>query len=179
VPRNAGIIGPLAVATSFIAGGVWGLAGQQHNAGTGTWPDPSGGYSARYWKFTSISAALGGSKLQVSEMQFAGQLQNDVGTATVTNSVGTDASYWRDEVFNAWSDSIGPPIPTWMLFDFGSDLVVRYIRQWKGDANDRQIDTCTISYSSDDSSYTSLGSLSIPQSSGGNSTPGNWLDLTP
>ena len=131
-----------------------------------------GAVSARYWRITSLSVP-DVAFLEISEVQLLdGSTVVSSGKTYSTNPALTGGSLGdlfdgnlTTRAFWAKADAIDPSF--YLKVDLGTAMVVDGVKQGGFDNSNRYMSAFTLQYSSDDSSWTTLGSKS------GLSYPGN------
>ena len=125
--------------------------------------------SARYWRVNSLTVS--GLYLEISELQFFNGATQRTGTLTASSTPASGlVSNLNDGNLSTrcyWDASVANNGSFWIQMDLGSAQLVNGIKQGGFDTSNRYMSAFTLQYSSDASSWTTLGSAS------GLSYPGN------
>jgi hypothetical protein len=141
-------------------------AGMLAGSGAVTVNDTSSAISARYWRVNGIILGAGGSQLEISELQlFANGIQQTGATVTASSAPALALSNLVDGNLSSrcyWDNSTAEGSGFWIKFDFGAanDKAINGVKQGGFDTNDRYMAAFSLQYSSNDSTWTTLGSKS-------------------
>lgn len=179
MPKRAegGFIGVTPTWSSSARSGVWSMERQLELVRASSWPILLPGY--RYWRINSITIS-GGTYFEVSEIQlYVGGTQQTGATLTSSdtpfgpNGNSSDLAYLVDGDLHTgayWTTATATGGSFWLKFDFGAgnEKAIDGVKIGGFDTANRFPTGFTLQYSSDNSSWTTLGSKS------GLSYPGNY-----
>jgi hypothetical protein len=119
----------------------------------------------RYWRVNSLTIP-GGGFLEISELQlFIGASQQTGATVTSSDAPTGLLSLLTDGNLTTrcyWTEAVAEGAGFWIKFDFGAgnDKAIDGVKQGGFDTSNRYIQAFSLQYSTDNSSWTTLGSKS-------------------